>query len=396
MLTKKLYLFLFMIVIAGEWNVYSVHTTLLLSSRLLGGGYGFNQENTSFGGKINLNIIPAMKWKENLLIPVYSLEYSGIKDVKELVGGGTLFQQYITNMFYIKPVFKISIIKLKPKVSVTSQLFKETKDEEWTKGLFDYYKTNFSVDLEFNIKENLKINLTPSIFYINFYNYKTLATEKYGQELSSVGRDILNFMGTELNVDFIISKVLKLSLYNLKKDFKDQYIIIETGEFSKEKRLDNMYVTLLNIKLPIKLTGPTSIFSSLEIKFTHNISNQNHYDVERVKYIPNYYNYNEVSFLPDFNFNFNLIPLSLQMLYQISYRKYAERLVQNEIGEYKDDKINSFSQYISLIVSFPILDKITGFIQQSYLVSNSNMKYEQVYRYNYSAYNILVGINFEY
>ncbi|MEM4368610.1 MAG: hypothetical protein QXO21_06340, partial [Candidatus Anstonellales archaeon] len=77
-------IFLALLVFFILQNLYSAHTTFLLSSRLLGGGYGFNQESTSFGGRLNINVIPAVKWKENLLIPVYSLEYNGVKDVKEL------------------------------------------------------------------------------------------------------------------------------------------------------------------------------------------------------------------------------------------------------------------------------------------------------------------------
>jgi hypothetical protein len=47
-------------------------------------------------------------------------------------------------MLYIKPVLKLSkTIKLKPKVALTSQLIKETNDEEWNKVLFYYYKTSF-------------------------------------------------------------------------------------------------------------------------------------------------------------------------------------------------------------------------------------------------------------
>lgn len=378
-------------------NLYSAHTTFLLSSRLLGGGYGFNQESTSFGGRLNINVIPAVKWKENLLIPVYSLEYNGVKDVKELVGGGTLFQQSIVNMLYIKSVFKLSsLLKLKPKVAFTSQLLKETQDEEWTKGLFDYYKTSFSLETELCFGKNSKLVFIPSIFDINFYNYKTLASEKFGQELSSVGKDILNFVGTELSLDYKINKNIKLSLYGMQKNFKDQYIIKETAEYSSEKRQDITYSVATEISIPIKPLGETTIFSSAELRFTDNKSNQNHYDVEHTKFIANFYDYNEFSLSPNIVFNFNTVPLNLQLFYNIALRKYSQRLKQDSQGEYSNEKINSITQYVSLVLSFPLIEKLNGFVQQNYIVSDSNMKYEQVYRYNYSAYNILIGVSFEY
>ncbi|MEN3013659.1 MAG: hypothetical protein ABDH23_03475, partial [Endomicrobiia bacterium] len=320
-------------------NSYSTHVTLLLSSRLLGGGYSFDEEGTSFGGRVNFNIIPALKWKENLLIPVYSFEYSGIKDVKELVGGGTLFQQYVTNMIYIKPVFKLfSFLKIKPKLGFTSQLLKETKDEEWGKGLFDYYKPSFCLDFELSFNENSKLNVVPSIFNVNFYNYKTLASEKYGQELSYVGKDILNFLASELSIDYKINKYMKISLYGIQKNFIDQYIIKETGEYSLDKRKDISYSVSTSFFVPIKPLGKTTIFSSLEIKFTNNNSNQNHFDVEHTKFINNFYDYNEISVCPHFNFNFNTVPLNLQFLYNMLLRHYTERLKQDPQGNYFDEK----------------------------------------------------------
>ncbi len=382
-------------------SLFPLHTTLLLSSDLSGGGYAFNNEAISYGGKLSLNIIPAVKWKENILIPVYSFEYSGVKDVKELVGGGTLVQQYITNMLYIKPVFKFSkLIKLKPKVAFTSQLIKETQDEEWTKGLFDYYKTSFSLETEFNFAETSKLTIIPSIYTVNFYNYKTLASQKseedYGKELASVGKDILNFNALELSVDYRINKFINLSLYTAQKSFVDQYVITETGEYSTDKRKDTYGFFNINFNYPIKPFGETTIISNLSLQYTINNSNQNHYDVERTKYIENYYAYNEISFSPQSKFSFNTIPMNLDITYNISLRQYPNRLVQDQQGNYGTEKINVLTQYISLVLSFPIIEHINGFLHQNYFLSSSNMKYEQVYRYNYNAYNILAGVNISF
>jgi len=395
MYLKKIIFFSFMFCFIS--SLFSAYSTLLMSSNLCGGGYSFNNEGTSYGGKLSFNIIPAIKWKENILIPVYSFEYSGVKDVKELVGGGTLIQQYITNMIYLKPVFKLSkTIKLKPKVAFTSQLIKETKDEEWAKGLFDYYKINTSVEIELGLSNVSKLVLVPSVYTVNFYNYKTLASEKseeeYGKELASVGKDILNFTAAEVSVDYKLNKFVNLNLYTTQKNFVDQYVITETGEYSNEKRNDFMGFLNINFCFPLKTFS--EILLSLQYSF--NTSNQNHYDVERTKYIDNYYDYNEISFSPHGRFLFGSIPMNLDVVYNVSLRQYVSRLVQDEDGNYGDDKIKILRQYISLVVSFPIIDNLNGFIQQNYILSTSNMKYEQVYRYNYSAYNILVGVSIEF
>ncbi|MEM4368332.1 MAG: hypothetical protein QXO21_04930, partial [Candidatus Anstonellales archaeon] len=183
---------------------------------------------------------------------------------------------------------------------------------------------------------------------------------------------------------------------SMQKNFKDQYIIKETAEYSSEKRQDITYSVATEISIPIKPLGETTIFSSAELRFTDNKSNQNHYDVEHTKFIANFYDYNEFSLSPNIVFNFNTVPLNLQLFYNIALRKYSQRLKQDSQGEYSNEKINSITQYVSLVLSFPLIEKLNGFVQQNYIVSNSNMKYEQVYRYNYSAYNILIGVSFEY
>lgn len=394
MCKKKLLILLILAFVCK--NAYSSHTTLLLSSQLLGGGYGFNNESVSFGGRLNLSVIPAVKFKENILIPVYSLEYNGVKDVRELVGGGTLVQQYITNMFYIKPVFKVyRNLKLKPKVGITSQIMKETQDEEWTKGLFDYYKLNFALETEIVFSVTSKLNITPSFYNVNFYNYKTLASTKYGQELTSVGKDILNFNATELTTDYKISKFFNINLYAVVKSFIDQYIVTNSGEYSSDKRRDVFLMSSFNINYPVKPTGVTTLFTSISFQTSVNNSNQNHYDVERTKFVKDYYDYTDISFSPQIVCGLNTVPLNLQFSYNIGYRKYDTRLVQDSQGNYNKDKVYSLTQYLSLIISFPVVEKLNFFIQQSYINSSSNMKYEQVYRYNYTAYNILAGVSFE-
>ncbi|MCX7716767.1 MAG: hypothetical protein N2Z73_05055, partial [Endomicrobia bacterium] len=304
---------------------------------------------------------------------------------------------YITNMLYIKPVFSLtSFLKLKPKVAVTSQLIKETQDEQWSKGLFDYYKTNFAVETEWLVTQEFRVGITPSFYIFNFYNYKSLASQKYGQELSSVGKDLLNFIGIELNLDCKINRYLSFNIYTTQKKFIDQYIVTMTGEYSSDKRQDVFSMLGVNFNYPVKPAGPTTLLTFLSLQYSFNTSNQNHYDVERTKFVKNYYNYNEISFSPRIVFGFNTVPLKLQCDYSLTCRQYSERLVQNMQGNYQNDKIKSITHYLSLGLSFPLTENFSVFIQQNCAISNSNMKYEQVYKYNYTAYNILAGVSFEY
>ncbi|HCJ66537.1 MAG TPA: hypothetical protein DHV62_04230, partial [Elusimicrobia bacterium] len=166
----------------GYWltaNSFSAEIEVIPTGNLslLGGQYLFEKEAASFGGNVYLEVAPSLQFTDELsLIPTYSTTYRGTKNVTELVGGGTLSQQAQDHLISLKLTNQTSEdFKLKINTSYKLELLKETKDESWGSGLFDYYKIAGGVEGEkkfFPEKAGLE-SLTAGYGYyiLKFNNY---------------------------------------------------------------------------------------------------------------------------------------------------------------------------------------------------------------------------------
>ncbi len=89
--------------------IAKVELVPLVNLRLLGGQYFFGDDPEGLGGNFNLDITPAVKFsKDTVLIPSYYGSYRGTKDVTELVGGGTLYQQSQDHTLSLKLIQKLN------------------------------------------------------------------------------------------------------------------------------------------------------------------------------------------------------------------------------------------------------------------------------------------------
>jgi len=401
--SKKLnYLISVIFVILFFAGLYSAEFYPVMNFRCFAGQYFFEKEASSFGGNLNFNIIPAIKFSDKFsLLPALYSDYRGVKDVTELVGGGTLYQQSWSNTLSIKPIFNISETqKLRAKIGYALQLYRETTDEEWTKGLFDYKKLTTGIEYEAEAIDS-KVFLGYDIFSLNFYNYKSLAETKYGQELSGkVGENVLDFVANEiysqgkkvLGERLIIDYFINYTIEN----FVDQKLVTETGEYSPAKRVDNILYIKFSPNYVNIPTGPLNLITGLNLGGCLYNSNQNNYDVNNKKFNSNYYDYQEINFGPNMVCKLNKVPLTLSLSYDFSYRKYMERLVQDNVGNYTNDKINITKHYIVLGVIYPVGENLQLVFQPSVLNSSSNMKYETVYKYNYTSTNYFFGLIWEH
>ena len=393
------------IVIVNAVEFYPV-----MNLKFLTGQYFFEKDAGSIGGNLNLDIIPAMKFSNKFsLLPALYMEYRGVKDVTELVGGGTLFQQSGNTTLSVKPIISLSeTTKLRFKVGYGQQLYKETKDEEWGKGLFDYNKGTFGIEYETK-SVGSKLIVGADTYSLDFKNYQSLITTKYttvistseSKELGSVGTNVLNFTATEIygQGSKAISDKMMLSYfvnYSM-QNYADQTVIDEAGKYTAAKRADNILYLTVSPTIANKPTGPVNIFTGFGISAILYNSNQNHWDAKATKYIPKYYDYWQLNLTPSMTYKINTIPLTLSAMLDYSLRQYAERLKQNSKGEYPyTDRINITKTNLVVNVSYPLGEKLNLLFQPSYLVSSSNMEYETYYKYNYTTMNYFLGITWEY
>lgn len=372
---------------------------------LLGGQYFFEKEAASFGGNVYFELAPSLQFTDELsLIPTYSGAYRGTKNVTELVGGGTLYQEAQDHLLALRLINQVSeSFKMKINTSYKLELLQETKDESWGKGLFDYYKIAAGIEGEKKFFPETAgfESLTGGYGYysLKFMNYASLAEAKYGKEVAP-GKNTLDFNAHEIYLynKFVFGPNMRLKInYTFTyKDFVDQKLITNTGDYSSDKRKDQIHFLDLLVSRFHRSREKLKFIGFVGMDMVSCKSDQDHYDVKKTKFIPKYYDYLELAIKPGINIFFGKKGQGIDFSYEYASRNYSERLAQNDAGDYLTEKINTKNSTIALGTTYPLHKKINLRLQVNYLVSSSNMKYEKVYRYNYNTTNYFMGVSWEY
>lgn len=340
------------------------------------------------------------------LLPIYTGLYSGTKDIRELVGGGTLTRELQDHSLALKLVHKLNDSwKLKTRVGYKIEYLKETVDETWGKGVFDYKKTILGIEAE-RSWETWNGRAGIDSYIMAYPNYQSLVSQSafqtsvdtttYKEISTQAGKDILDYSTISLFVEGThkFSGNVFMTLHNdiSIKSFKDQKVINNTGEFSSALRSDMVdYFTvgfkLLSPKVTLGITDGIQYYKS----------NQNSYDAGNSKYMPDYYNYFQNSVMPNITFKLgeNERPVALTLFWDITYRQYAERLAQSSDGTYKGDKIAQTTNTFGMAYTHPIARNLAAKFSSNYRDVTSNMKYEKNYLYNYYTFNYFAGINWQ-
>ncbi|MEW6555916.1 MAG: hypothetical protein AB1349_01005 [Elusimicrobiota bacterium] len=372
---------------------------------LLGGQYFLEGESDSFAGNTDIFFAPVINFSEKTaLLPIYQGVYSGTKDVKELVGGGTLTREILDNLLTLKFIRKFSdTLKGKAKLGYKLEYLKETEDEKLGDGLFDYGRIIAGLEAEkmFN-RTNVRIGY--DFYMMNYPNYASLVTTyqtsidtaTYTEISQNAGEDVLDYSAHELFVEtlykFSETTLGKLSYNIALKNFTDQTIVEESGSFTSDKRNDLVHLLTLGISQKLRRVS-VALYDTIQI-YT---SNQNSYDANRTQFNANYYNFVQNSISPALTFALGKSGTTkLNLWWEIVTRVYQDRPAQDESGNYQTAKITQTTNTTGVSLAIPVYKMLSLKTAASYRGSVSNNKYEANYRYNYNTSNYFVGINWEY
>ncbi|MEW6557404.1 MAG: hypothetical protein AB1349_08630 [Elusimicrobiota bacterium] len=386
-----------------QFSVYAKPDVESLISISAGGGSDFFEGNAgSFTGNFNIDFIPALRFSDNTaLLPCYSGSYQGVQQLQQLAEGGYLYQGELNNIvsFILLKKLKSGLI-LKPKIGYKLQLLKETIDENWFEGLYDFHKLNCGIELE-KKRDNSKMNLGYEFNWLIFPNYESLASY---MGFYQPGKDLFDCLVNELFIKRASPFLKKMSIeygYNFTyKYFTDQKKVLETTGYSSTNRYDLINSLGLNLAYPLKefklLKMRIKTLSGLNYDFTYNYSNQNYWERTTLMYIGGYYNYLENNIGPSFTFYFSPYLMGLTLSYEFSLRNYLNRPLQTVSGIYGEDKINQKKHTISVRTDLPIYKRLSGYALFNWQKVISNMEYEQYYKYNYTAGYYLAGLTYKY
>src|SRR4029077_8854269 len=148
----------------------------VIDAQLLGGQNYFNGADSSFGGVASLSAAPYMQFNDRWsLVPLYAGNYRGTKQVTDLVGGGTLLQDSQDHTFSAKVIRSFSNgLKLKAVGGYGIELLRETKDEDWGKGLYDNRRLFGGTEAEWSWDKDRSVRLAYDNYSIRFPNYHSL------------------------------------------------------------------------------------------------------------------------------------------------------------------------------------------------------------------------------
>ncbi|MEW6557066.1 MAG: hypothetical protein AB1349_06905 [Elusimicrobiota bacterium] len=372
--------------------------------QLLSGQYFYNSEMSNLSGNLFFNITPAVKFSDKLsILPGFTSSYKATKQTEDLAGGGTLFQDVLDNTVSTRFIYKpLGFIKTKILSSYKLQYRRETRDEKFGTGLFDYNKLSNGFEAELSFLKNYSIRLGGDYYTLIFPNYNSLESQQTADlRRELVGDKVLN--SNNLSGTFGSTTKLPLDIkldlgyiYTL-RNYTDQTIVLQSGLLSTEKREDIMYLGTLSILAPVIKKDTFKIIASYDDIFTTNDSNQNHYDARKTTFVEDYYDYQSNYFAPAVTFLLGKKPYAITVSYGLEKKGYKNRPVQDKNGTYDlTCNIWSETQFGTVSFIYPISEGFKLKAQTTYLWERSNMAYQELFTYIYDSANYLLGFSYEY
>lgn len=399
----------------------AVEITPVFKGSIMGGQYFlYGANRSSLGGNASAVVAPVMTFSERwTVLPAYHGDYYGTKGVGDGVGAGTLFQQKTDHKASVMTIYSISgtTWRLKPSASYKREFLKETLDETWTKGLFDYEKIAGGFEVENLYKDPFSMRFVVDFYRVRFPNYKTLEsaakTDPQGNPLNRelASKNVLDTYNYSASfhltrpIPFDDPKVaLSVSASSLYQKFIDQRLINQEGQVTTTKpfgRKDYMQSLSATVAYPKEIKLWDKDFrhnSAFTVTAAHNGSNQNTFDAARTRFVFDAYSYYSYGLGPSYNLAWGDAkrPASASLSFMYKRLQYVGRLAQNADGLYNAKNQWQDTYTAALGYSYPFAHGLNVKAQTSALWATSNMAYEKTYLYTYRTTNYMLGFTYEY
>ena len=369
------------------------------------GQWFFDGKNSALGGNAGVQFVPAYKVSERFsLLPSIESQYRGTRSAEELAGGATLFQDTWENALGVKAVMTPNEQwTYRTRLSGRMKWFRETTNETWTNGLYDYDSLSLGAEAE-RKWAHASIAAGYDYSYLTFPNYQSLESSQTGdlaRELA--GKDVLN---ANIHVLSLRGRAplparfnLDVSGYLAPRYYTDQRVVALSGLFTPTRRVDT--ASGVNFDLNRAFHGPASsmLAGSLVYGYLGMNSNQNHYDARLTTFIPDFYDYDQQTFGAQLHASFGHTyagPMGAELGGSYSYRQYRSRPIQDSDGSYLSGKLHTVETAVTASFSYPLTRGIHARVSTTVGRSRSNNQFEQLYRYNYTNANYQFGFTYEY
>lgn len=385
---------------------FAVEVSPVFNARLYGGQYFFENQESNLSGNVGFTAAPAIEFNEQWsLIPTLSASWRGTKSVQDLVGGGTLFQQTQDHSVNLKGIYApTEFLQVKAGSGYRLQLLKETTDEKWGKGLFDFQKPSANLEAERIITKDASVRIGYDFYWIDFRNFSSLESQQRDLGRENASAKTLNtnnhgiYLVAKSPFPFIFDQKgkLEISYYYTFRNFTEQKIVLLSGDLSNDLRRDKSQIVTSNFMFPFVFTETFKLLTELKANYSRLDSNQHNYDAKKTQFNENFYAYQDYSTGPNFNFIVGEKPWIFSGGFTYLRRNYSNRPVQDPSGTYEAGKIHINEYYANFGATYPITGNFRVQALGNFGWSRSNMKYEKTYRYNYTTFTYLLGVVYEY
>lgn len=371
----------------------------------LGGQYFHRGQKGALSGNASAVMAPALKLDESwALLPALQSSYQGTKSVVDLVGAGTLFQEQMDHRASLRAVWMppASQWRLKPSVSYKRQHLKETKDEKWGKGLFDYWRAGAGLEAEFVYRDPFSIRAGVDYHLTKFPNYLSLESRSPGLARELAGAEVLNSRSFAFTLAGDVPLRERLVFDGAAvvewRRYPHQRVVDETGALLDEPRGDLTATVVAGLRMPGELNTDLRLLGSFDVAVQAASSNQNSYDARAARHFPQFYNYREARATPSLKLLVGPArePVIVGLSASVWLRQYPHRVAQDESGAYAGGRLVQRGWLGGASLTYPMAKRFSLLFNAQLGQASSNQRFEQFYRYDYTVANYLFGFSYDY
>lgn len=381
----------------------------IVELKALGGQYFFRSRSASVSGDASALGAAAVrvspKWT---LIPSISAAYQGTKQVMDLAGGGTLFQERQAYRAGLRGVYERpgSPWRLKPFMSLRWELLKETRDESWGRGLFDHRQWDAGAEAEYVWNEPYSARVSLGYFSAVFPNYDSLETRgdaaAFGLVRANAGRRLLDSRGVHASASFDAPVGERLvgsaGISEVYSRFPEQRVIAPSGLLTDNAREDLLTTLNGSLRMPFAPRADVRGVLDLSAAWGFRSSTQNGYEASRGEFYRLAENYSDWRLGPSLRLLVgpSRRPKQAWGGLDLSTRKYPHRPAQDARGVYGLGPLTMSSVRLYAGGAWPITERFSLMASADWTRASSNQDFEALYPYRYTATNYLFGFTFEY
>lgn len=382
---------------ALEW-VPVFDMSALMGQTLIGG------DASSWQGNASAQFTPAVKISDAWgLIPTYAATYQGTRSVADLGSGGQLFQDAMSHSLRLRSVHKRGDLKLKPQLGYRWELMRETTDEGWGKGLFDYRKPSAGLDAEYAFSDRVSGGAGVDWYQIRFPNFATLESSVKGQGLGreqasarTLDNNNLAWNGWLAFPSPLPGTRARLAVSWTDRTFPEQNLVTAAGQLESRRRADTLKSVTLSLGRGWRLGEQAGVFAELQGSWSRLDSDQNHFDAGQSRFNPNYYSFEERQILPRATFTLGRRKVEASLAYLNTRREFVSRPAQDARGSYTNDAQVLEQDTFMFDLAVPLKHGFKFLASSQIATARSNQRYEQFFKTNYTLQTHLLGFSYKY